>query len=69
MILHTRLGLELKDGNPQLYAQAMALNPTGRTGTPQEMANAAAFIASPAASFNTRSDLVVVGALTRGVQF
>jgi len=59
----------LKDGNPQLYAQAMALNPTGRTGTPQEMANAAAFIASPAASFNTGSNLVVDGALTRGVQF
>ena len=47
----------------------MALNPTGRMGTPQEMANAAAFIASPAASFITGSNLVVDGALTRGVQF
>lgn len=60
---------QIKDGNPQLYAQAMALNPTGRMGTPQEMANAAAFIASPAASFITGSNLVVDGALTRGVQF
>jgi len=59
----------LKDGNPQLYAQAMALNLTGRMGTPQKMANAAAFIASPAASFITGSNLVVDGALTRGVQF
>ncbi|MEO8157580.1 MAG: SDR family NAD(P)-dependent oxidoreductase [Betaproteobacteria bacterium] len=60
---------QIKDGNPKLYAEAMALNPTGRMGTPQEMANAVAFIASPAASFVTGTNLVVDGALTRGVQY
>ena len=59
---------QIEHGNPQLFKDALALNPTGRMGTPQEMANAAVFLASPAASFITGTNLVVDGALTRGVQ-
>ncbi|MBR0956480.1 SDR family NAD(P)-dependent oxidoreductase [Bradyrhizobium japonicum] len=59
----------IKDNNPELYKTALALNPTGRMGTPQEMANAVVFLASGAASFITGTNLVVDGALTRGVQF
>jgi NAD(P)-dependent dehydrogenase (short-subunit alcohol dehydrogenase family) len=33
--------------NPQLFAQAMALNPTGRMAKPEEIARAAVFLASP----------------------
>lgn len=59
----------IKESNPDFYKQALALNPTGRMGTPQEMANAVAFLASRAASFITGTNLIVDGALTRGVQF
>ena len=58
----------IEKGNPDFFQQALALNPTGRMGKPQEMANAAVFLASPAASFTTGTNLVVDGALTRGVQ-
>ncbi len=54
--------------NPAFFAQALALNPTGRMGKPEEMARPTVFLASPAASFITGTNLVVDGALTRGVQ-
>jgi len=59
----------IKNANPTLYAEALALNPTGRMGRPEEIGRAVAFIASPAASFISGANLVVDGALTRGVQF
>lgn len=58
----------IESGNPDFFRQALALNPTGRMGTAQEMANAVVFLASPASSFTTGANLVVDGALTRGVQ-
>ncbi|MGF7134851.1 3-oxoacyl-[acyl-carrier protein] reductase [Paraburkholderia sp. EB58] len=58
----------IEKNNPQLFAEALALNPSGRMARPQEIANAVAFVASPAASFVSGANFVVDGALTRGVQ-
>jgi 3-oxoacyl-[acyl-carrier protein] reductase len=60
---------KIEQGNPDFFKQALALNPTGRMGRPEERARAVVFLASPAASFITGTNLVADGALTRGVQF
>jgi 3-oxoacyl-[acyl-carrier protein] reductase len=54
---------------PEIYEAALARNPMGRMGTPQEIANAAVFLASPRASFISGTNLIVDGALTQRVQF
>jgi hypothetical protein len=40
----------IERGMPDLYKTAMSLNPTGRMGTPQEVAAGVVFLASPVAS-------------------
>ena len=60
---------KIEQGMPDLFAKALGLNPTGRMAKPEEVARAAVFLASPAASFITGTNLVVDGALTRGVQY
>jgi 3-oxoacyl-[acyl-carrier protein] reductase len=54
---------------PDLFQTQMSLNPTGRFGTPEEVAAAVVFLASPLASRITGTNLLVDGALGRGVQF
>lgn len=53
---------------PDLFAQALALNPTGRMATPEEIGRGIVFLPSPASSFTMGTNLVIDGALTRGVQ-
>jgi NAD(P)-dependent dehydrogenase (short-subunit alcohol dehydrogenase family) len=58
----------IERNDPEFFAKALALNPTGRMCTDQEVAYAVTMLASPRASFITGTNLVVDGALTRGVQ-
>jgi 3-oxoacyl-[acyl-carrier protein] reductase len=59
----------IENNNAKLFAEALALNPTGRMATPEEVGRGIVFLASPASSFTTGTNLVIDGALTRGVQF
>ncbi len=54
---------------PDIYQMALARNPMGRMGTPEEVADAVAFLASPLASFITGANLIVDGGLTQRVQY
>ena len=58
----------IEENNKELFAQALALNPTGRMATPEEIGRGIVFIASPASSFTSGTNLVIDGALTKGVQ-
>jgi 3-oxoacyl-[acyl-carrier protein] reductase len=58
----------VETGNPALFEFAVGLNPTKHMGTPEKVAAPVVFLASPAASRVSGTNLVVDGALTRGVQ-
>jgi 3-oxoacyl-[acyl-carrier protein] reductase len=59
----------VEERNPEMFKSMLARNPTGRMGTPQEVADAVVFLASPRASFITGTNLIIDGALTQRVQF
>ena len=58
----------IEQNDPDLFEASVALNPTGRMGTAEEIAYAVVMLASPRASRISGTNLVVDGALTRGVQ-
>ena len=59
----------VEESNPALFQTMLARNPMGRMATPEEVANAVVFLASPRASFITGTNLIIDGALTQRVQF
>jgi len=54
---------------PEFFKAALARNPMGRMGKPEEVADAVVFLASPRASFVTGANLIIDGAATQRVQF
>jgi 3-oxoacyl-[acyl-carrier protein] reductase len=59
----------IEGGNPDLFNFALGLNPTGRMGTAEEIAAGVVFISSPLSSRTSGANLLIDGALTRGIQF
>lgn len=59
----------VKKNAPDFFEQANSRNPTGRCATPQEIADAAVFLASPRSSYTTGSNLIVDGAVSNRVNF
>lgn len=57
----------IEKGIPDLFKTAMGLNPTGKMGTPQEVAAGVVFVASPVASRISGTNLIIDGALTKAV--
>jgi len=60
---------QIESGDPGLFATAVGLNPTGEMGRPQEVANGVVFLSSPASARTNGANLLIDGALTRGIQF
>jgi 3-oxoacyl-[acyl-carrier protein] reductase len=58
----------IKENMTELYDSTLAQIPTGRMGSAEEIANAVAFLASPAASLITGVNLVADGGFTKRVQ-
>lgn len=59
----------VKEGAPAFFEQMLKRNPTGRMATPEEIATATVFLASPRSAFTTGINMVVDGAISRRANF
>jgi 3-oxoacyl-[acyl-carrier protein] reductase len=59
----------IKQAMPKMYEGALAQCAIGRMGTPEEVARAVVFLASPAASLITGANLVADGGFTKRAAF
>jgi len=59
----------IKGAAPELYAATEADFALGRWGGPEEVARTIAFLASPASSYTTGTNVVIDGGYTKRVQF
>ena len=59
----------IKGTNQKFYDSTLRAIPSGRMGTPEEIARLVAFISSPAASIVTSANIVADNGFTKGVRF
>lgn len=59
----------VKAGAPAFFETMIKRNPTGRMATPEEIAAATVFLASPRSGFTTGINMVVDGAISRRANF
>ena len=59
----------VEKNKPEIYKGALARNPMGRMGAPQDIANAVVFLTSPRSSFTTGINMIVDGAMTDRVNY
>jgi NAD(P)-dependent dehydrogenase (short-subunit alcohol dehydrogenase family) len=60
---------QIRTANADFYAATLAQQPSGRMGTPEEVARCIVFLVSPASSWVTGTNLIVDGGFTKRVQF
>jgi NAD(P)-dependent dehydrogenase (short-subunit alcohol dehydrogenase family) len=59
----------IKSGMPDFYKATEAQFALGRFGTPEDIARTLVFLASPASSYTTGTNIVIDGGYTKRVQF
>jgi 3-oxoacyl-[acyl-carrier protein] reductase len=60
---------QARDRAPDFFKMMIGRNPTGRMGSPQEIAAATVFLASPLSAFTTGINMVVDGGITQRANF
>ncbi|MGA0606747.1 SDR family NAD(P)-dependent oxidoreductase [Phenylobacterium sp. VNQ135] len=60
---------QVRDNMPGFFEQMIKRNPTGRMATPEEVAAATVFLASPRSAFTTGINMLVDGAISSRVNF
>ena len=59
----------IENDNPEAYKDALARNPMGRMASPQDIANAVAFLAGSCSSFTSGINMIVDGAMSDRVNY
>jgi 3-oxoacyl-[acyl-carrier protein] reductase len=59
----------IEQGMPDFFKSVISQIPIGRMATGEELANAIAFVASPACKAMTGANIVIDGGYTKRVQF